>query len=144
MTAMNAAVKATMLPRSRFIDASGDLDIGGLCDAVGLNESTVAKALGKPRQTVAHYFEKRGQFLRPRDEVSRNFFGKLHRVYTLLLGVAGNEHASAEVREKEIREWFASPNRALHAKRPLDLVAEGRIDPLIKALMDVLTAAQGG
>ncbi len=144
MTQMNAALKASMLPRSRFIDSRGDLDVAGLCDAVGLSESAAARALGKPRQTIAHYFAKRGEFLRLRDSDTRNFFEKLHYAYTLLIGAAGEERVSPDVRDKEIREWFASPNRALRAERPIDLIGRGQIDPLIKALMDVLTAAHGG
>lgn len=141
---MNAEVKAGMLPRSPFINTDGDLDIAGLCEAIGLSESALARALDKPRQTVAHYFEKRGKFIRLRDPDAKRFFDRLHYAYTLLLGVTGEAHVSSEVREKEIREWFATPNRALRAERPIDRVGRAQIEPLIKALMDVLTAAHGG
>lgn len=136
---MNPALKETMLPASGLSTATGAVNIKALSRELGLEPRMLTKALGASRQTIHHYFDGPARLISTRDAKQREFWKKLDHVFTLLLSLTDKRD-----RPRAIREWLHSPNRALDMKRPIDLVYSGELDTLIKKLMDVLNAAQGG
>ncbi len=135
---MNPMLEQQLLPPSEFRDARGAFDVKGLSRALDLDGAALAKALGASRQSVSKYLSA-GRHVQLRDDEQRQFLGKLDRMLTLLRALT-DPAKSAE----EIRAWLQSPNKALGTERPIDLIQRGQIDPIIRKLMDVLTAAQGG
>lgn len=136
---MNPALKETMLPASGLSDATGAVNIKALSRELDLEPPMLMKALGASRQTIHHYFDGPARLIRTRDPKQREFWMKLDYVFTLLLALTDKRD-----RPRAIREWLHSPNKALEMRRPVDLVYSGDLDTLIKKLMDVLNAAQGG
>lgn len=136
---MNLALKETMLPASGLSDATGAVNIKTLSRELDLEPAMLAKALGVSRQTVHHYFQGPARLIRTRDPRQRELWGKLDYVFTLLLALTDKRD-----RPLAIRQWFHSPNKSLGMRRPVDLVYSGDVDTLVKKLMDVLNAAQGG
>ncbi len=136
---MDPILQNTMLPSSKFVDASGGVDVRGFCEAIELDQSAVAKVLEIPRQTVSVQFRSERRFVRLRDERAREFWHKLDRVYSLLLAVTDEDRS-----QEEIRAWLKAPNKGLRMERPIDLILRREVDPLIKKLTDVVMAAHGG
>lgn len=122
-----------------FTNPSGEIDVQGLCSVLELDRSDLPKASGLTRQTISRYFRKDTRHIKLRRHEAIDFFTKLHQVYVLIRAAMGED-----VTNERIVEWFHAPNRSLGMKSPRDLVIEKKLDVLIKKLMDVLNAAQGG
>jgi predicted transcriptional regulator len=135
---MNPMLEQELLPASDYRNDKGGIDVKGLCEAIDLDQATLAKVLDTSRQSVSQYF-KSGRHVRIRDDEQREFLEKLDRVFTLLRALTDPSKS-----REEIQTWFRSPNRALGMERPIDLVLRRDLDPLIRKLMDVLNASHGG
>jgi|NGEPerStandDraft_6_1074524.scaffolds.fasta_scaffold56021_2 uncharacterized protein (DUF2384 family) len=136
---MNRLLEETMLPASGLSDATGAVNIKTLSQKLDLEPAMLVETLGTNRQTVHHYMSGPARKIRTRDPRQREFWVKLDQVFTLLLALTDKHDKPAS-----IRKWLNSPNRAMEMKKPIDLIYKGQLDTLIKKLMDVLTAAQGG
>ncbi len=117
----------------------GEINVKGLCTTLRVETAALPRAIGISRQTVSNYFKPNASYLKLRHQATREFFFKLNHVYVLIKALMDEDTP-----DERIVEWFHSPNRALEMKSPKDLVYENKLDVLIKKLMDVLTAAQGG
>jgi len=124
---------------SPFTRPSGEINVQGLCSVLQIDRAELPKAIGVTRQTVSNYFTRDVGYIKLRRHEARDFFTKLNQVYVLI-----NTVMDEDATNESIVEWFHAPNRALRMKSPRDLVYEKKLDVLIKKLMDVLNAAQGG
>jgi hypothetical protein len=136
---MKSVLKDTMLPNSPYIALDGGINIKGIAKVLKLDQSIVVSATGASRQVVSQHFNTSKRSIKLRDKKSYEFWVKMNQMYTLLLALTEGENSKSD-----IREWFNSPNIALDMERPIDLVRRGKLDIIIKKLMDIINAAHGG
>jgi transcriptional regulator with XRE-family HTH domain len=106
----------TLAPQLRYID--------NVHDSLGLTYRQIAAALGADESTLHRW--------RSGDAAPRSVFlsrlEALHELRTELLDT---------LRPDAARDWLHREFPVLHGRRPIDLLAEGRIEPLTRLLLQM-------